>query len=118
MSLRIEPSFMTREKTTVEKLRLLCLHGYRGTAEVLRGQLAPLAEGLDELAEFVCLDAPSLAAGDFGWWRAAPIQSTAVQMDAGVSPTTAGKEHGRRSFPPLFVRGLLTAFLASAKARR
>jgi hypothetical protein len=29
-----------------------------------------LAEGLEEFAEFVCLDAPSLSKGDFGWWHA------------------------------------------------
>jgi Serine hydrolase (FSH1) len=29
-----------------------------------------LTEGLKEFAEFVCLDAPSLSKGDFGWWHA------------------------------------------------
>ena len=91
----------------MEKLRLLCLHGYRGTAEVLRRQLAPLAEGLDDLAEFVCLDAPSLAVGDFGWWRAASIENAAVQMDARVSPG-AKRYHGwqrtRQAIVSAFVR--------------
>ena len=63
----------------MEKLRVLCLHGYHGNAQILRGQLVRLANGLDGLVEFVCLDAPSLAAGDFGWWRA-----EAAEMGAGV----------------------------------
>jgi hypothetical protein len=54
----------------MEELLVLCLHGYHGDAQVLRGQLAPLAHGLDGLVAFVYIDAPSLAAGDFGWWHA------------------------------------------------
>jgi fermentation-respiration switch protein FrsA (DUF1100 family) len=49
-------------------LRILCLHGYHGSAAILRAQLAPLASCFGN-AEFVHLDAPSLAAGDFGWWH-------------------------------------------------
>src|ERR1700685_1011740 len=63
----------------MEKLRVLSLHGYHGNAQVLRRQLAPLADGLDDLVEFVYIDAPSLAAGDFGWWHAEPSE-----RDAGV----------------------------------
>jgi pimeloyl-ACP methyl ester carboxylesterase len=51
-------------------LRILCLHGYHGSAEILRAQLRPLTSALDAPAEFVCVDAPSLTAGDFGWWHA------------------------------------------------
>ncbi len=50
-------------------LRLLCLHGYHGNKNVLRQQLAPLASGLESVAEFVTVDAPSLAEGGFGWWH-------------------------------------------------
>lgn len=50
-------------------LRVLCLHGYQGSAAIMRGQLRPLADGLAVPAEFVTVDAPSLAAGDFGWWH-------------------------------------------------
>jgi predicted esterase len=32
--------------------------------------MRPLTQGLEQLAEFVCVDAPSLATGDFGWWHA------------------------------------------------
>jgi len=67
----------------MEKLHILCLHGYHGSAQVLRGQLASLADGLDGLAEFVCVDAPSLAAGDFGWWHASAAES-AARVDAGA----------------------------------
>lgn len=54
----------------MRKLRILCLHGYRGNAQTLQVQMRPLTEGLEPLAEFVCVDAPSLAMGDFGWWHA------------------------------------------------
>jgi predicted esterase len=50
-------------------LRLLCLHGYHGNKDILRRQMAPLVEGMASLAEFVTVDAPSLAEGDFGWWH-------------------------------------------------
>jgi pimeloyl-ACP methyl ester carboxylesterase len=62
----------------MEKLRVLCLHGYNGNAQTLRRQMAPLVDGLDDMAEFVCVDAPSLAAGDFGWWHAKAIKGTAA----------------------------------------
>src|SRR3984957_17470441 len=50
-------------------LRVLCLHGYHGTGAILRRQMAPLASALPGDIEFVYIDAPSLAAGDFGWWH-------------------------------------------------
>jgi predicted esterase len=56
--------------TDMRKLRILCLHGYRGSAKTLRVQMRPLTQGQESLAEFVCVDAPSLAGGDFGWWHA------------------------------------------------
>jgi predicted esterase len=54
----------------MERLRLLCLHGYHGNAETLRQQLSQLSRALETVADFVCVDAPSLAKGDFGWWHA------------------------------------------------
>jgi hypothetical protein len=68
----------------MEKLRVLCLHGYHGNAQVLRRQLAPLANGLDGLVEFVYVDAPSLAAGDFGWWHAEAAEISAAERGASV----------------------------------
>ena len=53
----------------MRRLRILGLHGYHGSGALLRRQLAPLAERLDDIAEFDTPDAPSLAAGDFGWWH-------------------------------------------------
>jgi len=52
------------------KLRILCLHGYHGSADILQQQMSALASRLPPVAEFVCVDAPSLAKGDFGWWHA------------------------------------------------
>ena len=78
----------------MKRLRILCLHGYHGSAQILRRQLTPLADGLTELAEFVCIDAPSLAEGDFGWWHAASAESVA---NAGVGPGTKRYEGWQRT---------------------
>jgi hypothetical protein len=51
------------------ELRVLCLHGYHGTGAILRRQMAPLAGWIPADIEFVYIDAPSLASGDFGWWH-------------------------------------------------
>jgi hypothetical protein len=50
-------------------LRMLCLHGYHGSGAILRQQMAPLAAALPANVELVYVDAPSLSAGDFGWWH-------------------------------------------------
>jgi len=54
----------------VRHLRILCLHGYHGSAAVLRRQMATLTAAMPADVEFVFVDAPSLAEGDFGWWHA------------------------------------------------
>jgi pimeloyl-ACP methyl ester carboxylesterase len=64
----------------MKKLRILCLHGYHGSADVLRKQMSTLTAGLEALAEFECVDAPSRARGDFGWWHA-------VEEDRGFANT-------------------------------
>ncbi|MCW2855128.1 MAG: hypothetical protein JWR52_743 [Marmoricola sp.] len=50
-------------------LRILSLHGYHGSACILRSQMAPLASALPSNVEFVYVDAPSLTVNDFGWWH-------------------------------------------------
>src|SRR5436305_374394 len=65
-------------------LRILCLHGYHGSADILRRQMAALIDGLDDVAQFVCVDAPSLAAGDFGWWHAKASPDSPDHDDVGV----------------------------------
>ena len=50
-------------------IRVLCLHGYHGSGRILREQMRPLTEGLGPFVEFVHIDAPSIAEGDFGWWH-------------------------------------------------
>jgi hypothetical protein len=50
-------------------LRILCLHGYHGNAEILRRQITPLASAFPSDVELVFVDAPSLSVGDFGWWH-------------------------------------------------
>jgi predicted esterase len=71
----------------MHKLRILCLHGYHGSARTLRAQMRPLTQGLESLAEFVCVDAPSLAIGSFGWWHAVPNDGSELKH-AGVGQST------------------------------
>jgi hypothetical protein len=70
----------------MRKLRILCLHGYHGSAKALRMQMRPVTEGLEPLAELVCVDAPSLAVGDFGWWHAVSNDGAGAKH-AGVGPS-------------------------------
>jgi pimeloyl-ACP methyl ester carboxylesterase len=53
----------------MSSIRVLCLHGYHGSGRILREQMKPLTDGLEEAVEFVYVDAPSLSTGDFGWWH-------------------------------------------------
>ena len=78
----------------MDKLRILCLHGYHGSGDILRRQMSSLIEGTQALAEFVYLDAPSLASGDFGWWHA---RSIATSRDAGVGQTQKRYEGWERT---------------------
>jgi hypothetical protein len=50
-------------------MRIRCLHGYHGSARILHSQMRALVEDLQPVIEFVYVDAPSLASGDFGWWH-------------------------------------------------
>jgi pimeloyl-ACP methyl ester carboxylesterase len=50
-------------------IRILCVHGYHGSAAVLRRQITPVAASLPADVELVFVDAPSLGSGDFGWWH-------------------------------------------------
>jgi predicted esterase len=47
-------------------------------------QMRPITQRLEPLAEFVCVDAPSLATGDFGWWHAVSSDNDADPKHAGV----------------------------------
>jgi fermentation-respiration switch protein FrsA (DUF1100 family) len=49
--------------------RILCLHGWHGSASILRRQIDPLAAHFPTDVELVLVDAPSLSVGDFGWWH-------------------------------------------------
>ncbi len=60
------------------RLRILCLHGFRGSGQGLRAQLqAWVAESSAEL-ELICPDAPRLADGRTAWWNAVPIEGRAA----------------------------------------
>jgi pimeloyl-ACP methyl ester carboxylesterase len=71
-----------------KRLRVLCLHGYRGSAAILREQLRALTRGLPSSVELVCVDAPSLAVGDFGWWHARENSRSPARGDPGVSESS------------------------------
>jgi len=89
------------------KLRILCLHGYHGSAQVLRSQLGPLASGLEPLVDLVYVDAPSLVAGDFGWWHAVTEESDPARDDPGVNGTRRhykGWERTRAGIVSMFDR--------------
>src|SRR5579863_304352 len=75
----------------MRKLRILCLHGYHGSGEVLRGQMQALMAGLESRVELVYLDAPSLAEGDYGWWHAVP----AAENAGGADGSGVGRAHMR-----------------------
>src|SRR5688572_25032687 len=66
------------------KLRMLALHGYRGDARALQVQIEALARDLAPRAQFVFVDAPSLAAGDYGWWHAVRDVRSSERGDPGV----------------------------------
>ncbi|MEO8901092.1 MAG: alpha/beta hydrolase [Polyangiaceae bacterium] len=53
-----------------DKLRILALHGFRGSGAALRRQMRAFSAGLADEAEFVFVDAPTRADGGVGWWRA------------------------------------------------
>lgn len=61
----------------MRRLRLLCLHGFRGTGRGLSVQLAPLLVGQERNVELLCPDAPAAEPGGFGWWNAQPIEGVA-----------------------------------------
>jgi len=73
----------------MEKLRILCLHGYHGSARVLQDQMRPLAQALEHLAEFVYVEAPSIAQGDFGWWHATRSEAAPRLGHPGIAPAAA-----------------------------
>ena len=58
-----------QEAGIVSKIRILCLHGYHGSANILRQQMNPLSESVRSIVEFTVVDAPTIASGDFGWWH-------------------------------------------------
>jgi len=78
------PEAPSEQAPPARKLKILCLHGYHGSARILRGQMGPLMAGLEPIADFVFVDAPSLAAGDFGWWHAVKDERDPASDDPGV----------------------------------
>lgn len=55
------------------KLRILCLHGYGGSGMTMESQMSRLYQAMEPYSELVCIDAPSLNEGDYGWWHARDV---------------------------------------------
>ncbi|EFA83197.1 DUF341 family protein [Heterostelium album PN500] len=54
------------------RLRILCLHGYKQNGTVFKSKTAVLRKSLDDIAEFVYVDAPHVideTKGTSSWWR-------------------------------------------------
>jgi predicted esterase len=54
---------------TMRDLRVLCLHGYHGSAAFLRHQLEPLAPAFPPGTDLVYVNAPSLITDGYSWWE-------------------------------------------------
>jgi predicted esterase len=61
----------------MRRLRLFCLHGFRGSGAALCAQLQSSFADLASRVELICPDAPRLADGRSGWWNAVPIEGSA-----------------------------------------
>ncbi len=84
-------------------IRILCLHGFRGSGAQLRAQLRGLTQDIEsehEL-ELVCPDAPSLPDGRLAWWNAVPSDAGGnAKHYQGFSDSRAAiQEHFRNSGP-------------------
>ncbi|MFE2070913.1 hypothetical protein ACFXDH_52630 [Streptomyces sp. NPDC059467] len=53
----------------MDAINVLALHGYHGSARILRQQIQPLDAALPSSINLTYVDAPSLPRGDFGWWH-------------------------------------------------
>ena len=108
--MRLQDSAASERRTrpdAARPLRILCLHGYRGNADVLRSQMRSLASGLEPLVELVYVDAPSLSAGDYGWWHAVRDAHDDDRGDPGVEHRRMryrGWERSRDALIALFAK--------------
>jgi hypothetical protein len=58
-------------------LRMLCLHGFRGSGDALAAQMRKLAAGLESELELLLPNAPARGSGGPSWWNAMPLEGTA-----------------------------------------
>ena len=66
---------------------MLCLHGYHGSAAILRGQMAPPAAALPSNVELVYVDAPSLAIMAGGFTSTMPQHAERFIIPSGTAAT-------------------------------
>ena len=101
---RVPRSVAHRERapsTNDRRLKLLCLHSFRTSGDILRAQmtLAGWRETYEETCEFITVDAPNRASGPvhedvsaffgesterFEWWNATRVDGTATTSYAGL----------------------------------
>lgn len=91
-----------------KKLRILCLHGYHGSADVLRLQFDSLSSAFGPSIELVFVNAPSLTTGDFGWWHSVSNPQSTTRGNPGVASNGSvyykGWEQTRAFLVDLFAR--------------
>jgi len=66
-------------------LRMLCLHGFRGSGSALRAQMRSLVAGLESELELLYPDAAALSTGGPGWWNAVPLERNATDHDSALN---------------------------------
>jgi acetyl esterase/lipase len=76
------------------KLRILCLHGFHGSGAILSRQMGSLRATLEQHADLVFVDAPSLKDGKFGWWHAVQSRDSTDVEDPGVVGTISTHYEG------------------------
>jgi len=89
--------------TETPRLRVLALHGFRGSGAALRRQMRSFSQGIATEVEFAFVDAPARADGVAGWWRALqytePSGTPAMRYDGWAASRDFIAEHCQREGP-------------------
>ena len=121
------------------RLKLLCLHSFRTSGDVLRAQmtLAGWRETYEETCEFIAVDAPNRASGPvseevtrffgesterFEWWNATRVDGTETRSYAGLEESLRAIERACERDGPFdgilgFSQGATLAAIALATPR-
>lgn len=92
-----------RPPASPAKLRILALHGFRGSGAALRRHARAFSAGVAAEAELEFVDAPARRDGVVGWWRAleetGPDGSKAVRYDGWATSRDFLIEHCQKQGP-------------------